>query len=116
MGLVTGSGATAVYAMAYQFAQFDPCRPTFRADWWSSGVRALLETSEGGGDEFLPLAGRQLHTTFPATILSFLQAQEIATQGHDCNSDSRSKPDFATDFGQWEQVSGQHRLIDGGNQ
>jgi hypothetical protein len=48
MSLVTRSGTMATYALAYDFAQFDPCATAFRANWWPAGVVGLLRaTSEG---------------------------------------------------------------------
>ncbi|MDP3703426.1 MAG: hypothetical protein Q8R78_03475, partial [Candidatus Omnitrophota bacterium] len=48
MNLIGRPGAMASYALAYSFAQFDPCATAFRGDWWSAGVVKLLRaTSEG---------------------------------------------------------------------
>jgi hypothetical protein len=51
-GVRTGS-----YALAYQFAQFDPCAPTLRADWWASGVKRLLEARVEDSDAMRRVLG-----------------------------------------------------------
>lgn len=55
--LVTRPGALATYALAYQWAQFDPCVSAFRVDWRSKRIIQLLRAMPEQSDQLQRVLG-----------------------------------------------------------
>jgi hypothetical protein len=57
IALSTNPNQTWIYAQTYDFAQFDPCVPVLRGDWWSSGVKRLFEVRQNDDPVVLGMVG-----------------------------------------------------------
>lgn len=57
MRLITRPGAMSTYAIAYNWAQFDPCRSAFRVDWRPVGVEKLFRAMPEGSGSWSRVVG-----------------------------------------------------------